>query len=220
MKFIVSSSVLLKNLQRINGVVASNPIVPILESFLFRIEDEILNIQVDDLKSIKLNESGVTAVLLLNELNRIPHIDDVDELILEIYKDNKKIHSTHHYDFERIVRKLFLGLGYDVTPTKRTRDGGFDMVAVKEGVIPTSHLIECKTRKRSPLGIEAVERFLFKINELKASTGVMITNLRFSSDVIRKYATKAYEHYLRLIDGKELISMVNNYVVKFLIVSL
>ncbi len=48
----------------------------------------------------------------------------------------------------------------------------------------------------------------------------MITNLRFSADVIRKYATKAYQHYLKLIDGKELISMVNNYVVKLLSFSL
>ncbi|CAN5214944.1 hypothetical protein BH09BAC4_BH09BAC4_08140 [soil metagenome] len=216
MKFIVSSSVLLKNLQHINGVVATNPIVPILENFLFRIQDGTLNIQVDDKKSLKLNEIGITAVIVLNELRRTSQIDEVDELILEIYKDNQKIHSTHHYDFERIVRKLFVGLGYDVTPTKRTRDGGYDMIAVQEGVIPTSHLIECKTRKKSPLGIEVVERFLFKINDLKASTGIMITNLRFSTDVIKKYAIKAYQHYLKLIDGKELVSMVDSYVAKFL----
>lgn len=215
MKFIVSSSVLLKNLQHINGVVATNPIVPILENFLFRLDEDLI-VRVDNVKPVKLSAGGITSVLSIREKYSKSLTDDIDELILEIYKDNKKILSTHHYDFERIVRKLFLDLGYDVTPTKRTRDGGFDMVAVKEGIIPTSHLIECKTRKRSPLGIEAVERFLFKINELKASTGVMITNLRFSTDVIRKYATKAYEHYLRLIDGKELISIVNNYVSRFL----
>lgn len=216
MKFIVSPSVLLKNLQHINGVVTTNPIVPILEDFLLRIDGATLNIQVDNNKSIQPSGSGITAVILLNELRRIPQKDDVDELILEIYKDNKKIHSTHHYDFERIVRRLFVGLGYDVTPTKRTRDGGYDMVAIQKGVIPTSHLIECKTRKKSPLGIEVVERFLFKINELKASTGIIITNLRFSADAIKKYATKAYQYYLKLIDGRELVSMINKYVVSFL----
>ncbi|SFD89626.1 Restriction endonuclease [Spirosoma endophyticum] len=220
MKFIVSSSVLLKNLQLINGVVGTNPIVPILENFLFRIEDGIIDVRVDDLNPAKLSPSGITAVILINELNRKLHVDAVDELILEIYNNNKKIYSTHHYDFERIVRKLFIGLGYDVTPTKRTRDGGYDMVAINEGVIPTCHLIECKTRKKAPLGIELVERFLFKINELKASTGVMVTNLRFSADVIKKYATKSYQHYLKLIDGKELLSMVNSYVSTFLSYSL
>ncbi len=52
MKFIVSSSVLLKNLQHINSVVASDPIVSILERFLFRIGDGKLNIQVDDSKPV------------------------------------------------------------------------------------------------------------------------------------------------------------------------
>nr|WP_240543856.1 restriction endonuclease [Spirosoma foliorum] len=183
-------------------------------------QDGTLNIQVDDKKPLKLNEIGITAVIILNELRRTSQIDEVDELILEIYKDNKKIQSIHHYDFERIVRKLFVGLGYNVTPTKRTRDGGYDMIAVQEGLIPTAHLIECKTRKKAPLGIELVERFLFKINELKASSGVIITNFRFSKEVIKKYATKAYQHYLKLIDGQELLTMVNSYVARFLSYSL
>ena len=38
MKFIVSSSALLKQLQQINGVIGSNNVLPILEDFLFEIE--------------------------------------------------------------------------------------------------------------------------------------------------------------------------------------
>ncbi|GAB3759092.1 hypothetical protein GCM10028817_33150 [Spirosoma pomorum] len=213
MKFIVSSSVLLKNLQNINGVVATNPLIPILENFLFRIdtEEQQINLRVDEKQPLKLNSKGVTAVILLNELSSQNCQDDVDELILEIHKDNKKIYSTHHHDFERIVRRLFVGLGYNVTPTKKTRDGGYDMVATLDGVIPTRHLIECKTSSNKPIGVDIVERFLFKINDLKASTGVMVTNLKFSADVIKKYATEAYKHYLKLIDGSELVSMINTY---------
>jgi len=37
MKFIVSSSALLKNLQLIGGVISSNTVLPILEDFLFDI---------------------------------------------------------------------------------------------------------------------------------------------------------------------------------------
>ena len=35
MKFIVNSSALLKQLSSINGVITTNPVVPILENFLF-----------------------------------------------------------------------------------------------------------------------------------------------------------------------------------------
>ena len=40
MKFIVSSAALLKELSSINGVITTNPVVPILENFLFEIEEK------------------------------------------------------------------------------------------------------------------------------------------------------------------------------------
>jgi DNA polymerase-3 subunit beta len=39
-KFIVSSSALLEQLQSINGVVSDNPVVPILEHFLFDYDEK------------------------------------------------------------------------------------------------------------------------------------------------------------------------------------
>ena len=38
MKFIVNSAYLLKQLSNINGVITTNPVVPILENFLFELE--------------------------------------------------------------------------------------------------------------------------------------------------------------------------------------
>ena len=44
MKFIVSSSVLLKQLSNIQGVITTNPVVPILENFLFEINEGTLTV--------------------------------------------------------------------------------------------------------------------------------------------------------------------------------
>ena len=52
MKFIVSSSSLLKHLQQISGVINSNTVLPILEDFLFEIEDKKLNIIATDLETV------------------------------------------------------------------------------------------------------------------------------------------------------------------------
>ncbi len=96
MKFIVSSSVLLKNLMNINGVLANNPIVLTLKDFLFRIEDSSLQISIDEPKPFKPNPLSLSAVLILNIVKgHGKPKDEVDEIILEIYKDNKKfIRST------------------------------------------------------------------------------------------------------------------------------
>ncbi len=61
MKFIVSSSALLKQLQSINGVVANNPVVPILENFLFEINDGTLTITASDLETSMITELNVEA---------------------------------------------------------------------------------------------------------------------------------------------------------------
>ncbi|MEO6820023.1 MAG: DNA polymerase III subunit beta, partial [Ginsengibacter sp.] len=56
MKFIVSSTQLLKHLQLISGVINSNTVLPILEDFLFEIEKNKLTIIATDLETVmKIN---------------------------------------------------------------------------------------------------------------------------------------------------------------------
>jgi DNA polymerase-3 subunit beta len=51
MKFSVSSSELLKQLQIANGAIGSNPVLPILEDYLFKIENKQLTISATDLET-------------------------------------------------------------------------------------------------------------------------------------------------------------------------
>lgn len=52
MKFIVSSSSLLKHLQQISGVINANTVLPILEDFLFEIQDKTLSVTATDLETV------------------------------------------------------------------------------------------------------------------------------------------------------------------------
>ena len=61
MKFIVSSAELLKRLSNINGVITTNPVVPILENFLFEINDGLLTITASDLQTSMITEIDVEA---------------------------------------------------------------------------------------------------------------------------------------------------------------
>ncbi len=82
MKFVVSSSVLLKQLSAINGVVAANPIVPILENFLLTLEGNLLRITASDLQTVIVTEIEVESIekgaiaipakLLLDTLRGLP----------------------------------------------------------------------------------------------------------------------------------------------------
>lgn len=52
MKFIVSSSVLSKQLQQINGVISGSTVLPILEDFLFDINNKTLTVTATDLETV------------------------------------------------------------------------------------------------------------------------------------------------------------------------
>ena len=82
MKFIVSSSTLLKQLQQISGVINANTVLPILEDFLFEIEKNKLTVVATDLETvmkvhldIEAKDSGkvcIPAKILMDSLKNIP----------------------------------------------------------------------------------------------------------------------------------------------------
>lgn len=82
MKFIVSSTQLLKHLQQISGVINANTVLPILEDFLFEIEKNKLTIVATDLETvmkihmdIESKDPGkvcIPAKILLESLKNIP----------------------------------------------------------------------------------------------------------------------------------------------------
>ncbi|MEQ8583337.1 MAG: DNA polymerase III subunit beta [Marinoscillum sp.] len=119
MKFIVSSSYLLKQLSAINGVITTNPVVPILENFLFEITDGTLTITASDLQTsmiteleVEAKENGSIAIpakILLETLRNLPEQPvtfsiDADTYSIEINSDNGryKLSGENATDFPKI----------------------------------------------------------------------------------------------------------------------
>src|SRR5678810_76597 len=104
MKFIVSSSSLLKQLQHIAGVINANTVLPILEDFLFEVEKNKLNVVATDLETvmriqldIEAKDSGkvcIPAKILIDSLKNIPDQPlsfNIDKnFSVEITSDNGK----------------------------------------------------------------------------------------------------------------------------------
>ena len=119
MNFIVSSSYLLKNLNAINGVITSNPVVPILDNVLFEIENGNLLITASDLQTsvmveIQVESKGdgsvaILAKILIDTLKNLPEqpvtfsIDD-ENYNIEINSDNGryKLAGENATDFSKV----------------------------------------------------------------------------------------------------------------------
>lgn len=119
MKFIVSSAALLKELNHINGVVTTNPVVPILENFLFEVEDGKLIITASDLQTSMITELeveakdngsiAVPAKILLETLKNLPEQPvtfsiDENTYSIEISSDNGRyrLAGENSTDFPKI----------------------------------------------------------------------------------------------------------------------
>lgn len=119
MKFIVSSSALLKQLSSINGVITTNPVVPILENFLFEIDKGLLTVTASDLQTSMITEMeveskeggsiAVPAKILLDTLKNLPEQPvtfSIDEgtYSIEISSDNGhyKLAGENATDFPKV----------------------------------------------------------------------------------------------------------------------
>lgn len=119
MKFIVNSSYLLKQLSNINGVITTNPVVPILENFLFEIDKAKLTVTASDLQTSMITEIAVEskergniavpARILLDTLKNLPDQPvtfSVDESTysIEISSDNGryKLSGENATDFPKV----------------------------------------------------------------------------------------------------------------------
>jgi DNA polymerase-3 subunit beta len=119
MKFIVNSAYLLKQLSNINGVITTNPVVPILENFLFELDKGGLKVTASDLQTsmitelqVESKEKGSIAVparILLETLKNLPEQPvtfSIDESTysVEIISDNGryKLSGENATDFPKV----------------------------------------------------------------------------------------------------------------------
>ena len=134
MKFVVSSSVLLKQLSGINGVIANNPVIPILENFLIQLDQNLLTVTASDLQTVMIttlevesSNTGAIAVparLLLDTLRGLPDQPitfnvDSDTFGTEIITENGryKLSGENPVDFPKVpqvTKSLSVQIAADV----------------------------------------------------------------------------------------------------------
>lgn len=103
MKFSISSDDLRSHLQLVSGAISSNPVLPILEDFLFRIEGDKLSITANDLEtaitaelSIKSDADGSVAIparILLDTLKALP----TQPITVTVDEDSNAVEITSAY---------------------------------------------------------------------------------------------------------------------------
>lgn len=106
----------------------------------------------------------------------------MSEIIRKIKENPTHLKQIDHRKFEELVAYLFEIMGYEVELTKKTRDGGRDIVAVRNEMFMQKYLVECKHWPNRTIGVSPIrELYGVKIDE-GATKAVIATTSVLSAD--------------------------------------
>jgi hypothetical protein len=108
----------------------------------------------------------------------------VEAELLEYFgRHPEQLHALEARRFEELVAAIFRGQGFDVELTPPTRDGGFDVLAVRKDVFTGDHtyLVECKRHASdNPVRVGVVRELLGVTTDKKATRGIVVTTSYFT----------------------------------------
>lgn len=124
------------------------------------------------------------------------------------YKHPKEVFLDIDYlDFEKLVSKLYESLEYKVELTKKSHDGGIDIICrsnkpLEKEVI----LVQCKRRHEKKITVKEIRDLYGAVSGEKATKGTYVSSTGFTKDAII-FADK--NPSLELINGEYLIQLLN-----------
>lgn len=144
-----------------------------------------------------------------DEKDTILIYNDTKEIITKIYNDNEILYTIDPYKFEEVIGELLYSKGFEVNISQKTRDGGFDILAItKQGGIPFKMLVECKRHKKT-VGVGIVRSFCDVIETEKANKGILVTTSYFSKPAVERKNIKG--ELLDLVNRDGLIDWIAEY---------
>lgn len=188
-----------------NGTIINKPVWHTLGgSSVFQHVELYKNYEDEDI------EQKEEPIELLEPQSPIIKLDDtikIQQLIKSVYSDNKQLYKIHPFEFEDMIAELLRARGFLVELTKRTRDGGKDMIALHDpgGLGVNRYLVECKRWSESrPVSVGVVRSFCYTVNDEKANKGIIFTSSYFTAD-----AYKLKEKQKNLLDFKDGVAVLD-----------
>lgn len=137
--------------------------------------------------------------------------ESITDLINAITKDPKILYKIGPRDFEELLAGIFAKHGFQVELTKKTRDGGRDLIAIRSDLgIKSKYIIECKRYAvHRPVSVDLVRALYGVQMQEGANKSVLATTSFFTADA-KKFAKKTAttEWAMDLKDYNDVVSWI------------
>ncbi|NYT69994.1 restriction endonuclease [Pusillimonas noertemannii] len=151
---------------------------------------------------------------LVTDVSRITNT--IPELIRLIQEDSSCLHRISPREFEEIIAEIFRAQGYDVRLTKRTRDGGKDVIAIhrNELGLETCYFIECKRHALDRKVDVGIVRGVYGVHSAMngPNKSIVVTTSTFTPDA-REFVGNGLRSSwdMELKDIRDVMGWIKNY---------
>ena len=138
-------------------------------------------------------------------------LSDCSAIIRARYIDyqhpNELYYNLSPKEFEILVAELYKKLGYTVSLTQSSYDGGIDVIAEKKEITLKEKLvIQCKRYTKQTIGVKDIRNLLGVVTHFKATKGVFVTTSKFSSEAKKFERNNPSIELINLIDLNKLLN--------------
>jgi HJR/Mrr/RecB family endonuclease len=116
------------------------------------------------------------------------------------------LHALEWHRLEILAAAYFERFGFQAKLTPFGPDGGVDIELIAQRENVPAILVQCKARRKSPVGVKEARELLGIMAHRKVVEGILITSGRFSVEA-REFVKG---HTLRLIDGSEFLCKIGD----------
>lgn len=167
-----------------------------------RIITEIL--QPDQEKKINVEESPIITLSPIN-----------DKVLKYLSENPEAFYQLTGNDFEIVMAEIYSKLGYDVTRTQTTRDGGKDIIIRKTELLGDFiYYVECK--KYAPkrhIGMGIVRNLVGTVNTDRVNGGILATTSFFTEDARKFILDNKWNCQIKMHDYNVIQELLKNAVI-------
>ena len=163
---------------------------------------------------LQANKIYVPETRLITDLSEIRNT--VPQLIKLIQEDMSYIYRISTREFEEVVAEIFRSQGYQVTLTKRTRDGGKDVIAINRDNLglETCYFIECKRHALDSKVDVSIVREVYGVHATRngPNKSIIATTSTFTPDAfnfVNNGVRSIWDMQLKDID--DVMNWIRNY---------
>lgn len=179
------------------------------------------NVSNDELDINKTKNKVITEIFQ-SDLEKVTDNEELPIITLSPVNDRVLKYLSEHpesfyqltdNDFEIVMAEIYSKLGYDVTRTKATRDGGKDLIIkIPEILGDFIYYVECKKyAAKRPIGVGIIRNLVGTVNTDRVNGGILATTSFFTRNAYEFITDNKWDCQIKTHDYnviKDLLSQV------------